>query len=37
MPRGMKELAEQIIPKLRVLRPMWGEAKPSPRRSRRSV
>ena len=37
MPRGKKELAEQIIPKLRVSKSRWGEVRPLPSRSRRSV
>ena len=35
MPRGKKELAEQIIPKLREVEVEGGDARPSPRRSRR--
>ena len=27
MPRGKKELAEQIIPKLRVSKSRWGEVR----------
>ena len=30
MPRGKKELAEQIIPKLQELSSRWGEARPLP-------
>ena len=30
MPRGKIELAEPIIPKLRVSKSRWGEARPSP-------
>ena len=34
MPRGKKELAEQIIPKLREVKVEVGEVRPSSRRSR---
>ena len=37
MPRGKKELAEQIIPKLRVSKSRWGEVRRLPSQSRRSV
>jgi len=37
MPRGKKELAEQIIPKLRVSKSRLGEVRRLPSRSRRSV
>ena len=35
MPRGKKELAEQIIPKLRVSKSRWDEARPLPSRSKK--
>jgi hypothetical protein len=37
MPRGKKDLAEQIIPKLREVEVEVGEARPSRRWSRRSA